>query len=229
MFKLSRQISTPDIDRIIVRELNRQNFVIRKASKKILQEIYEVSQEIEKEELPHRFVRKKLPGQLGEGVFLKPDATPIEKGTVIAAYAGEVSIVPQNEPDDCDYAFAPLNDIYLNKEEQKFYDSSKKFSPRRLYSIKLDAYAKGNFTRSINHSEDPNIYAETIEIGKNSFGMPLGSLEVVYFAKKKINPGEQLLVSYEGEKDSYWEACDYEQIPMFPNTFQIDNNYNLIT
>ncbi|MCH9631092.1 MAG: hypothetical protein S4CHLAM37_11050 [Chlamydiia bacterium] len=229
MFKFTSQIISKEVDEIIAREVDRQNFAIRKASKKVLKEIFEISEEIKKHELPKQFVRKTLPNNLGEGLFLRTDAAPIEKGSVIAPYTGEVTIVPQNEPDDADYAFAPLSDMYLNKEEQKQYDRANRFSPARLYAIKLDALKKGNFTRSINHSEDPNVYADTIEIGKNSYNLPERSLEVIYFAKRKINPGEQLLVSYEGEEDSYWEACDYEPFHMSPKTFRVNQDLELVS
>lgn len=229
MFKFTSQVISSEVDSIIAREVGRQNFAIRKASKKVLKEIFEISQEIEKNELPSQFIRKTLPNNLGEGLFLKPDAAPIEKDSVIAPYTGEVSIVPQNEPDDADYAFAPLSDMYLKKEEQKKYDRSNKFSPARLYAIKLDALVKGNFTRSINHSEDPNVYADIIEIGKNPYNLPQRNLEVVYFASRRINPGEQLLVSYEGEEDSYWEACDYKPFHMSPETFKVNQALEVVS
>src|SRR5690606_41421034 len=84
---------------------------------------------------------------------------------------------------------------------------------------KLDARHKGNFTRFINHSENPNLAAYTISVPKNPFGIAPSPIEVVYFAKKKIRPGEQLLVSYEDGAKNYWNRSMGNPFPMTPQTF----------
>lgn len=222
-FKLPYQILTQEIRTIISREIRIQQLKILRATKKILKEIAQVSKEIEKHTFPDYLICKKLPHNLGSGIFLHPEATPILKGTVIAPYSGEVSIVPQNDSDDDgDYVFAPLSDIHLTKEEQSYFDKKNRYHPRRLYSIKLDALKQGNFTRFINHSGKPNIVAELFSITSNSYKLPPSPMEVVYMAKKTIHPGEQLLISYEGDDKSYWRASKIKPFPMTSKTFQLN-------
>jgi hypothetical protein len=228
-FKLPRQILQQEISKVISRELRKQQISVIRASKSILKELVEVFHHIETKTLPDHLICKKLPYNLGSGIFLHPEANPILKGSVIAPYAGEVSIVPQNDPeDDGDYVFAPLSDILLTKEEQIYFDKKCKYHPRRLYSLKLDAFKQGNFTRFINHSEKPNIVAELVSISsKNPYGLTPSPMEVVYIAKKTIHPGEQLLISYEGEDKSYWGACNIKPFPMTPKTFQLDTSLEI--
>ncbi|MBS0625809.1 MAG: SET domain-containing protein-lysine N-methyltransferase [Verrucomicrobia bacterium] len=126
---------------------------------------------------------------------------------------------PENDPEDSDYAFAPMGEMLLHKEEQALFDPKRKFHSRRHYALKLDAAKNGNFTRFINHSDEPNVRIEYMRIPKNSLGLAVAPLEVIYFAKKTIHPGEQLLVSYEGDENSYWGAMGIKPYPLFPKTF----------
>ncbi len=140
---------------------------------------------------------------------------------MIAAYAGQVSLFPQNEGNSSDYVFSLIADLRLSREEQAEWDPKGKFHPRRYYSIDLDAEKIGNFTRFINHSEQPNIEAHFLRIPRNSYGVPASPFELLYIAKKTIRPGEQLLVCYEGEDKSYWGALKIKPFPMTPRTFRI--------
>ena len=133
-FKLPRQIVNPEIYKIVSREVRKQKVYVIRASINHLKEIVEVSRAIETNGLPKHLVCKKLPRGLGFGIFLRPDAKPILKGEVIAPYAGEISLVQQNEFDDSVYAFAPLLDILCTKKEQALLDKTCRFHPRRLYS-----------------------------------------------------------------------------------------------
>jgi SET domain-containing protein len=171
--------------------------------------------------LPSYLVRKKLKGNIGYGIFLRPDAKPILKGEIIAPYAGEVSLTPQNESDDDAYAFDALDNMHLTKEEQKLFDKKNRYHPRRLYALKIDGFKKGNFTRFVNHSEKPNVVADALTIPKNHFNLSPMPIEIVYIAKKTIRPGEQLLVCYEDEEKSYWSALNIKPFPMTPQTFKI--------
>ncbi|MCH9633596.1 MAG: hypothetical protein S4CHLAM7_03240 [Chlamydiae bacterium] len=227
-YKLPRQIFTQDVSEIITREIEEQDIELAALSKKNLKELLEVSEIIKEKGLPDRYVLKKLKGDLGYGLFLKPGSEPIQKGELIAPYAGEVSVAPQNEPDNSAYAFAPLSDILLNKKEQNTFDKKRKFSPRRLYTLNLDAEKQGNFTRYINHSTAPNIEAEIFRVSKNAFGLETSPLEVFYRAKTKILPGQQLLVCYEDEEESYWKPFKIEPFHMTPKTFTVDASLNLI-
>lgn len=223
-FKMPRPVISPEMNLIAKKAIRVQKIYVPAATKKNLKEIAEVSKKIKKKGLPDYLVVRKLKGKLGHGVFLHPEAKPIERGQVIASYAGEVQLFPQNESDDSDYAFAPINDIRLTKEEQLRFDPKRRYHPRRLYALDLDAVRKGNFTRFINHSEKPNIEACMLRIPPNSYGLAPASAEIVYIAKKRIQPGEQLLVCYEGDDKSYWGAMGIKPFPITPKTFQLNSS-----
>ncbi len=229
-YRLPRQVSNAELDKLISREIKRQEILIPKASNKTLKEIATVCREIKEKGLPDHLICKKLPKSLGHGIFLHPKAKPIEKGRVIGPYSGELRLEAQNDPDDSDYAFAPLSEIVLvSKEEQALFDPKRRFHPRRHYVLSLDAQDIGNFMRFVNHSEKPNVEAEFLRIPKNSLGLAPGPLDVIYMAKKKIYPGEQLLVSYEdGDEDSYWGPLGIEPYPLFPKTFRLSPSLEVV-
>lgn len=208
--------------------IKRDHIEVPRASKKIIEEMPAIFKEIEKNGVPSYLLVQKLKGKLGYGVFLRPDAKPITKGSPIAPYSGQVILRPQNIEDDSDYIFTLLSDIRLTKEEQKIWDPTRRYHPKRLYSVDLDAHKIGNFTRFINHSEKPNIEALFVRIPKNKKGLPPAPFEMIYVAKKTIYPGEQLLVSYEGEDKSYWGALNIKPFPMTPKTFMIDSSCKLL-
>ena len=227
-FKLPRQTIDPEINRIVSREVREQKLHVFRANKSELKEIAEMCRAIRKSGLPKHLVCKKLPDGLGYGIFLHPKAKPIEKGEIIAPYSGKTSFVPQNIPDDSVYAFAPLDNIILTKDEQAQFDPERRYRPRRIYQLNVDGERQGNFTRFINHSEKPNIVADLYRIGPNSYGLEPSSLEVLYIASKKIHPGEQLLVCYEGDDKSYWSVLNIKPAPITPKTFRLDSSLKLI-
>lgn len=220
-FKLPRQSISSELQVLGSKKIRRGGIYVPKATKRDLKGIAAVSRQIRKRGLPKHLVLKKLKGKLGYGIFLHPQAKPILKGEVIAPYAGEVFVGPQNEGEGSDYAFALLPDLLLTKEEQRTFDPKRKFHPRRLYSMDLDADKKGNFTRFINHSTKPNVAAEFLRIPSNSLNVSPAPFEIIYIASKEIRPGEQLLVCYEDEAKSYWGALGIKPFPMTPKTFQI--------
>jgi hypothetical protein len=223
-FKIPRAILSLELKKIISQEMKTQQFAATRASQKQLQEIAAVSQEIEKSGLPKHLVCKKLPDGLGQGIFLHPKAKPVEKGRVIAPYSGIVAFIPQHYGNGSDYTFSLLSNLLLTKEEQLFFDPERKYHPRRLYSLDLDAEKRGNFTRFINHSEAPNLAAYPLKISKNTYGLEPSPLDIVYIAIKKIRPGEQLLVCYEDSEKSYWGALNIKPTPMTPKTFQLNSS-----
>lgn len=227
-FKLPRPVFSQEICKIISREIRKQKISVLRASKNHLKEIAEVSKAIENKGLPKNLLCKKLPNGLGYGIFLHPKASPILKGQVIAPYAGVVSLIPQNAPEDFLYAFEPISNILLSREEQADLDSSNRYHPRRFYALYVDGLKKGNFTRFINHSEKPNVIAEFFSIPANSLGLAPSPIEIVYMAKKTIRPGEQLLVSYEGDDPCYWSALGIKPLPIFPKTFQLNASLKVI-
>lgn len=228
-FNLTRQISTKELNRLVAKEVRSQQILLPRASQKMLKEMVAVLREIEEKKMPKHLVLRKLPENLGYGIFLHPEAKPIQKGELIGPYAGILSLEPQNDQDDSSYAFAPLADIHLSKEEQERFDSKRRYHPRRLYILNLDAAKKGNFTRFINHSDKPNVEAQYLSVPKNSFGLEPMPLEVFYFAKNRIRPCEQLLVSYEdGDEKSYWGACGIAPYPMTPKTFTLSKTLRVM-
>ncbi len=223
--KLPRQICQQKINKIIFREIKQQKVEVFRASKKLLAQVRSISESIEKEGLPPYLVKKKLEKGLGYGIFLHPSAKPIAKGQVIAPYAGKVSLDSQNFSDnDSDYIFSIVSNIILTKEEQQLFDPKRRYHPRRLYSLDLDAEKVGNFTRFINHSQKPNIEAHFVQIGRKPEFLP----EIVYVASKTIRPGEQLQVCYEGEDKSYWGALNIKPTPITPQTYKIDKSLRLL-
>lgn len=220
-YKLARPIFTKEVSKVIVREMKKQKLVLSKTTRDNLEELAEVSHIIEERGLPEYLVCKKLPGKLGRGIFLHPEARPILKGEIIASYSGDVSLVPMNKPSLEAYTFAPLEEISLTKKEQAFFDKKAKYHPNRYYSLQINAKKNGNFTRFINHSNKPNVSACMLCVPKNRYGLSPASLEVIYMAKRNIYPGEQLLVCYEDEEETYWGVFKIKPFPMTSKTFTL--------
>ncbi len=228
-FKLSRQNLSPELKKIISREMRKQKINLLRPSIKNLKEIQQVTQSIKKKGLPDHLVCKKLKKNLGRGIFLRADAKPIEKGEVIAPYAGEVYLAPQNEPDQALYAFAPLSDIVLTRQEHALLDKKRAYHPRRLYSLQIDALKQGNFTRFVNHSDKPNVIAYIFTIPSNRYHVAPAPIEIVYVAKKKILPGEQLLICYEdGGEKSYWGVLKIKPFPITPQTIRVSASNRVV-
>ena len=222
-FKLPRQIVNKSITDLMSREIKRQRIALPRLSKHHLKELTAIAQTIEKKGLPKTLVRRKLPNSLGYGLFLHPKAKPILKGQLIAPYAGEVYVSPENDSEDLDYAFAPLNKVLLTKEEQPLIDKKRNWHPKRRYLLNVDALRKGNYTRFINHSNKPNVVVEFLRVPPNPQGHTPCPIEIFYFAKKTIHPGEQLLVSYEDGENSYWGVMNIKPFPVTPKTFQLNS------
>lgn len=228
-YKLPRQIiKHPNIKEIVDRELERLECLLGEASKKNLKELALVLESITKSGLPDYLVLKKISNKIGHGIFLHPDAKPLTKGQIVGPYSGILSIEVENKEDDSAYAFSLLDQLHLTKEEQKALNSKIKFIPTRKYMLNLDASKVGNFTRFINHSITPNVEAMIMAIPENKVGIEEMPIEVIYVVKKKIIPGEQLLICYEDEKATYWEAYGIEPIAMNPQTYRLDKSLNLI-
>ena len=227
-FKMPCLAFDPDIHKIVSKELREQKIEVLRASKANLKELAEVALAITTHGLPKHLVRKKLPHGMGYGIFLRPDAKPIVKDQIIAPYTGEISFVPHSHPGDSLYTFEPLCSVRLTKEEQARFNGNLRYHPRRFYSMCVDALKTGNFTRFINHSEKPNLVSHLFKIPSNSFGIAPSPIEIIYLAKKTIRPGEQLLISYEGEENSYWSALGIKPIPITPRTFKVDSSLRLI-
>ena len=227
-YKLPRPVFSDALVNMLEREAKKQKLYLAKASSKMLQELAAMCLVIQKQGLPEYLVLKKLPDPMGWGIFLHPKAKPLKKGKILGSYGGKAYVIPQNLPDESAYAFAPIEDLLLLKQEQEHLDPKRKFHPSRKYIFNIDAHKTGNYTRFINHSEKPNVLARLLTIPKNKQGLSQAPMEVIYSVKKTILPGEQLLVSYEDGEDSYWSVLKIKPEPILPRTFMIDENLNLI-
>lgn len=227
-FRLARQEIAPELSLLGAKKIKENKFPVGRASNEFLKELAPILEEIKKRGIPEKFVLKKLKKNLGHGIFLHPEAKPIEKGEPIGPYSGEVYLSPKNSESDSDYIFCLVTDFHLTKEEQKIWDPKNRHHPRRLYAIDLDAEKKGNFTRFINHSDQPNVEAYFAKIPSNRLGIDPAPFELIYVAKKTIHPGEQLLVCYEGDDKSYWGALKIKPFPITPKTFQIGKGNKLL-
>ena len=138
-YKMPFQIPDDQIDAIVIREAKKQKLKFKSLSLQHLKALADVGGDIQKWGLPKHLLRKKLPYNLGDGIFLHPDAKPLLKGSLVAVYTGKRCIVPQNLLEDALYAFEPLSDMHLTKQEQHFFDPRARFHPRRLYCIHVDA------------------------------------------------------------------------------------------
>ncbi|HSX14183.1 MAG TPA: SET domain-containing protein-lysine N-methyltransferase [Chlamydiales bacterium] len=212
---------------VVEEEIQKQDLDVVKATKRQLLELKKICDEIEQHGLPSYLVLKKLPGALGHGIFLHPEAKPIPKGRIIGTYSGKVSFCPQSRPGDSVYSFAPISDIRLSKERQKILDPKSRFHPKRLYSMDIDAEKTGNFIRFVNHSHKPNLVSYLFTIPKNPYGLSPSPIEVIYLADKTIRPGEQLLISYEGDDGTYWKHLKIEPVSITPQTYQLDSDLNI--
>ncbi len=227
-FNLQRQEISEELLLFCVQKIKQNKIKIPAASEEVIKGLPAILQAIKKDGLPTHLLIKKLKGNLGSGVFLHHKAEPILKGEPIAPYAGEVYICPQHMENDSNYVFGLIPDLQLNKVEQCRWDPDRCYHPRRLYSVDLDAEKKGNFTRFINHSEEPNITAQFVRIPKNSEGLEASPFELIYVAKRKISPGEQLLVCYEGNERSYWGALKIKPVHMTPKTFCLNKHGDVV-
>lgn len=217
-FCLPRQTSKLDLTFLIKREIAKQELAISPLSPKHRQQLKELIPLIKKGGFPPYLLLHDLPHNLGKGVFLAPKAAPLPRGMLIGPYAGEMEIVP-SDYEGGHYAFTPIEKIRLSREEQAFLDKDMPYKPRRSYTLKVDALHKGNFTRFVNHSSTPNLEARLCRVPQNDLGLEPSPIEVFYFTKKKIHPGEQLLVCYEGEENCYWNEEGVKPYPMKGNTF----------
>ncbi len=228
-FTLPRQTLTPEIAAIMTREIKKQKIDISRATKKNLIELAQVLKTIHETGSLPDLICKQLPHDLGSGIFLSPTAKPIRKGQVIAPYAGYLSFMPQNDPEDGTYAFTPICGILLTKEEQALFDKTRRWHPRRLYDLKLCAQERGNLTRFVNHSSTPNVDSYSMSVPKNPYGVEPSPIEVIYFANKTIHPGEQLLTCYEDDEATYWGVMKVKPFPMTPKTFMLSSDLKLVT
>jgi hypothetical protein len=120
------------------------------------------------------------------GLALRPSAIsgfglfatrPFQRNSLIIEYCGEMLT---GEP------IVNKRDTYYNALGKRYKQSCYLF---RLDELKvLDATHKGNLSRFINHSCDPNCYSRVVQIDS--------SKKLLIFASKFIEPGEEIVYDY---------------------------------
>ncbi|MBM3206997.1 MAG: SET domain-containing protein [Chlamydiae bacterium] len=191
-----------------------------KASKDLLKRIDKYQSDLKTYGIPPFLELKEVNEYMQTGVFLKPDAKGIKKGSFIGIYTGEYEIVLETETKGNHYAYDVAPGISIQKGLLKFVRSKgKNLSTKEKYSIQTNAVNKGNFTRYINHSSvDTNIEAMTRKL-------PDGTIEVCLFTTKKILPGEQLLSSYGGQ---YWSVLPIIPEPIYAKSYTLSSDGKII-
>lgn len=129
-YNLPRQIfiQSQKIQNVIAKEAKEQKDEIFKPTSQNLKEIAAICSAIEKQGLPDHLIVKKLPHDLGHGLFLHPEAQPLKRGNVIAPYSGEVELIAHKDERDSAYMFAIFTDLTLDKASQLALNPDSKFS-----------------------------------------------------------------------------------------------------
>jgi len=191
-----------------------------KASKELIKKIEKYQEQLKTHGIPPHLELKEVNEYMQTGVFLRPNAKSLKKGSFIGIYTGEYEIVLESETEGNHYAYDVAPGISIKKSLLKFVRSKDKtLSIKDKYSIQTNALEKGNFTRYINHSSvDTNIEAMTRKL-------PSGTIEVCLFTAKKIHPGEQLLSSYGGQ---YWSVLPIIPEPVYANSYTLSSSGKII-
>lgn len=123
---------------------------------------------------------------ISQGLALRPSAIsgfglfalrPFQKNSLIIEYCGEMLTGED---------LVNKRDTYYNLLGKRYQQSCYLF---RLDELKvLDATHKGNLSRFINHSCDPNCYSRVVQID--------GQKKLLIFASKSIEAGEEILYDY---------------------------------
>lgn len=126
----------------------------------------------------------------GWGVFA--DQKKIYKGTFIGIYAGE--IITDEAGEERGFKYDKLGKTYLFDID---FHHLRKDHTDWTSKYTVDAYHAGNFTRFLNHSCDPNCTLNPCYINEGNIDKPL----LTVFARRDIEPGEELCFSYSGDPD----------------------------
>jgi hypothetical protein len=176
-------------------------------SKRLYKIILEKNKEITSGNIPSNLQIARVHPKVGMGVFLKPKEESIEVGSFLGVYAGVKELVEENPGFTSAYAYNIAKGVLCGEDQNR-------------YSIQVNALNTGNFTRFFNHSSlKPNIKPLLSKL-------PGGRVEILFFALKKIRPGEQLLVDY---GDRYWQVLNLTPVNMIPTSFMLNSLNKVIS
>jgi hypothetical protein len=154
----------------------------------------------------------KINDKIGNGVFLRPDARSIPEGTFIGVYSGEFQISHAKEIIESPYLFTVLSDLELDKSEIDLIEGGSHCETNHFY-IEVDGKKRGNFTRSLNHTSQ-----ELSNLEVRYIKMRDGSVQIGIWTKKRVLPGEQLLLDY---KADYWQSMNIKPSIVTPSTYKL--------
>jgi hypothetical protein len=144
---------------------------------------------------------------VGKGVFLRPDANGLDPGTFIGIYAGDYRFVHANDPQRSDYGFTVLSDLELSWNDLDLIEGARLFETNQ-FCLEVDGAQSGNFTRFINHADKENANVEHRYILMDD-----GTIQIGYWTKTRIRPGEQLLLNY---GSGFWLNKGIQPLPSNP-------------
>lgn len=179
---------------------NERHSIALFVSKKLYKIILKKNKEVVFSNLPLSLQLAEVHPKVGTGIFLKSSEKSIEIGSFIGVYAGVKELVEEEPGFTSSYAYNIAKGISLKESQDRC-------------AIQVNALNTGNFTRFLNHSSlQPNIKPLLSKL-------PGGRVEILFFALKKINPGEQLLVDY---GDQYWRTFNLDPMNMIPTSFMLN-------
>lgn len=184
-------------------------------SKNLLTSIAEINKEIASHEIPTILQLAYINPEVNAGIFLNPKAKSIEIGTFIGIYTGIYELIESDSPHNNGYSYNIAEDLSLTPSQLKqVKEKANQSDLKGKHSIQTNAGNTGNFTRFINHSPtEANIKALLSKF-------PDGRIEILLFALKKINPGEQLLSNY---GSIYWKTLHSSPVKMTPESYTLNS------
>ncbi len=139
--------------------------------------------------------------QLGYGVFATMNLPAHER---LALYPGRYSLESQTAtppPPYSRYTFAIWADIWLPpqyfeglRDAGYLRTLNTEHDPQELFLFQIDAEEEGNWSRFVNHSNEPNAYVTLCRIADPISGKLL--IVPILVTKRHIGPGEQITIDY---------------------------------
>ncbi len=145
---------------------------------------------------------REINDQIGRGVFLKEDAEVIPPNTFIGLYAGTFQISHVDEEISSSYLFTVIADLELSRQEIGLVGGST--ADRNCYYLEVDGAEQGNFTRYLNHADEKDANLKVLYVR-----LPNGSIQIGFWTRKTIQPGDELLLCY---GKAYWSSKGVEPL-----------------